>query len=374
MSSNPDNSDQPEKKTNEMRWPPLLYLVKATTVIVLTGAIFVAVYYARNILLLVIISAIIAIGLEPIISGVMRILHVNRVLTISIAILIALILIALFALFVAPPLVNQITELSQAIPGTLERLSQRDDWLGQVLSENQKPIQDFIAGLPSRIIKSVGTIVGITGQIGRFIINIITVIVLILFFVNQIPGLAKRVSLLFEPSRRAVAIEIIDKMIAKIGSFVSGNLITSAICTITTYIALLLLGVPYSIPLAMWVGITDLIPQIGAFMGALPVAIIAFYHSFWTGIIAVVFFILYQQIENFLITPKVMQKAVNLTPSSVLIATLIGGALAGIVGILLALPVTAMIKVFLTDIWYPNTIGKEQDPPQSDAPAVKAGK
>jgi predicted PurR-regulated permease PerM len=373
MSSNPDNTNRPEKNTDK-RWPPLLYLIKATTVIVLTGAVLVAVYYARNILLLVIIAAIIAIGLEPIISGVMRILHISRVLTISIAILIALILIALFALFVVPPLVNQITELSQAIPGVLERLGQRDDWIGRVLSDNQKTIQDFIAGLPSRIIKSVGTIIGITGQIGKFIINILTVVVLTLFFINQIPGLAKRVSLLFEPPRRTVAIEIIDKMVVKIGSFVSGNLMTSAICTITTYIALLLLGVPYSIPLAMWVGFTDLIPQIGAFMGALPVVIIAFYHSFWTGVITVIFFIVYQQVENFLITPKVMQKAVNLTPSSVLIATLIGGALAGIVGILLALPVTAMIKVFLTDVWYPNTIGKEQDPSQSDAPAAKAGK
>jgi predicted PurR-regulated permease PerM len=148
-------------------------------------------------------------------------------------------------------------------------------------------------------------------------------------------------------------------MLEKIGSFVSGNLLTSLICTITTYIALLILGIPYSIPLAMWAGFTDLIPQIGAFIGALPAVIIAFYISPLIGIIMIIYFLVYQQVENFLITPNVMQKAVDLSPSSVLIATLIGGDLAGIVGVLLALPITAVLKVFVTDIWYPNTIGKK---------------
>jgi predicted PurR-regulated permease PerM len=314
----------------------------------------------------VIIAAVIAIGIEPIISGIIRTIHISRMLTIILTILIALGVVALLMLFVVPPLVEQIKALSVAIPDALERVGQRNDWLGRITSENNKVIQEFIAGLPSRIVKSFGTIVGITGQIGAFLVNSLTVIVLILFFINQLPGLADRVSLLFEPSKRKTASFTIDKMIEKIGGFVTGNLLTSLICSVTSYIAFLLLGIPYSIPLALWVGFTDLIPQIGAFIGAFPVVIIAFHISPLIGTLTIVFFLVYQQVENFFISPKVMQKTVNLSPSSVLIATLIGGDLLGIVGVLLALPLSAVLKVFLTDIWYPNTIGKVHPPSQSD--------
>jgi predicted PurR-regulated permease PerM len=354
-----DEHNEQQQDNQEKTWPSISYLVKATMIIALTGAGLYAVYQISNILILVIIAAVIAIGLEPIISSTMRLLHINRGFTIAIAILVGLGLVSLFLLFIVPPLVHQIAELSKAIPNVLGQAGQRNDWFGKLISENQKAIQEFIAALPSRIVNSFGTILGVTGQIGAFIINTITVLVLTIFFINQIPGIANRISLLFEPSKKAVASATTTKMLEKIGSFVSGNLLTSLICTITTYIALLILGIPYSIPLAMWAGFTDLIPQIGAFIGALPAVIIAFYISPLIGIIMIIYFLVYQQVENFLITPNVMQKAVDLSPSSVLIATLIGGDLAGIVGVLLALPITAVLKVFVTDIWYPNTIGKK---------------
>jgi predicted PurR-regulated permease PerM len=354
-----DEHNEQKQDSPGKNWPPISYLIKATIIIALTGAVLYAVYQISNILILVIIAAVIAIGLEPIISSAMRLLHINRGFTIAIAILVGLGLVSLFLLFIVPPLVHQIAELSKAIPNVLGQAGQRNDWFGKLVNENQKAIQEFIAALPSRIINSFGTILGVTGQIGAFIINTITVLVLTIFFINQLPGIANRISLLFEPSKRAVASTTTTKMLEKIGSFVSGNLLTSLICTMATYIALLVLGIPYSIPLAMWAGFTDLIPQIGAFIGALPAVIIAFYISPLIGFITIVFFLVYQQLENFLITPNVMQKAVDLSPSSVLIATLIGGDLAGIVGVLLALPITAVLKVLVTDIWYPNTIGKK---------------
>jgi predicted PurR-regulated permease PerM len=359
MKSDDEDTEQQEDSSGKTL-PSLLYLIKATVIIALTGAALYATFQVLNILILVLIAAIIAIGIEPIISGTMRTLHINRGFTIAIAIFVGLGLLSLFIIFIIPPLVHQISELSTAIPSVLGQAGQRHDWLGKFLTEHQKTIQDFIATLPSRIVNSFGTILGVTGQIGAFIINTLTVLVLTLFFINQLPGIADRVSLLFEPSKRTMASTTTTKMLEKIGSFVSGNLFTSLICTITTYIALLILGIPYSIPLAMWAGVTDLIPQIGAFIGALPAVILAFYSSPIIGFIMIIFFVVYQQIENFLITPKVMQKAVDLSPSSVLIATLIGGDLAGVVGILLALPVTAVLKVLVTDIWYPNTIGKKR--------------
>lgn len=355
-----DADTEQQEDSPEKRWPSISYLIKATMVIALTGASLYAIFQVLNILILVLVAAIIAIGLEPIISNTMRLLHINRGFTIVIAIIVGLMLVSLFFFFIVPPLIHQITELSNAVPNVLGQAGQRDDWLGKLITKNQTTIQNFIATLPSRIVNLFGTILGVTGKIGAFILNIITVLILSLFFINQLPGIADRISLLFESSKRTVAAATTTKMLEKIGSFVSGNIFTSLICTLATYIALLILGIPYSIPLAMWAGFTDLIPQIGAFLGALPVVIIAFTKSPVIGITMIIFFLVYQQIENFLITPNVMKKAVDLSPSSVLIATLIGGDLAGIVGILLALPTTAVLKVLVTDIWYPNTIGKKR--------------
>ena len=360
--------------SSDKRSPSAIYIIKTTVIVALTGAALFAIYEVKNILLLTIIAVVIAIGLEPIISGTMRLLRTKRVFAITIVILLALMFFSLFLLFIVPPLVHQITELSKAIPKVLSQAGQRNDWLGRILTDNQKPIQDFIATFPSRIINSIGTIIGITGQIGGVIIDALTVLVLTIFFANELPGLPERVSWLFKPSHRATASATISKMLEKIGSFVSGNLFTSVICTITTYIGLLILGIPYSIPLAMWAGITDLIPNVGAFIGALPAVIIAFTISPVIGILTIALFLVYQQIENFLITPKVMQRAVNLSPASVLIATLIGGKLAGVVGVLLALPIAAILKVFACDIWYPNTIGKIEIPPQSDTMSTEPEK
>ena len=132
-------------------------------------------------------------------------------------------------------------------------------------------------------------------------------------------------------------------------NFIVGNVIVSVIAGVVAWIGLTLIGVPYALALAAWVAITDLIPVLGALLGAAGVAVVAYTESPEALVWAMVLLLVYQQVENFLIAPKVMNKAVDLSPATVIIALMVGGSLAGLVGALLALPLAALIKIVIQD-------------------------
>ena len=130
-----------------------------------------------------------------------------------------------------------------------------------------------------------------------------------------------------------------------------GNLVISVIAAIVAFVTMKITGVPFAVVLAVWVAFADLIPLVGATLGAIPVVIVAGLHSPTAGIINLVVYVVYQQIENHLIQPGIMSKTVNLNPLIVLISALIGVELAGLLGALLAIPVAGVIQVIGRDIF-----------------------
>jgi predicted PurR-regulated permease PerM len=126
------------------------------------------------------------------------------------------------------------------------------------------------------------------------------------------------------------------------------------ICGVSALVVFMILGIfgigiPFAFPLAMWAGIADLIPAVGAYLGAFPAVVVGFFQSPLTGILMLIYFTVYQQVENYVIVPRVMKNAVNLSPAAVIISTLIFGSLFGFAGALLALPAAATIKVVLLE-------------------------
>jgi predicted PurR-regulated permease PerM len=156
---------------------------------------------------------------------------------------------------------------------------------------------------------------------------------------------------------------VIDDSVVKIGGYVSGNLATSAACGVLTIVALLVIRVPYAVPLGMWAGVADLIPQVGSYLGAIPAVLVALTKGPAYGIAAGLYFIAYQQFENYLLAPRIYQNSIDLSPAAVVVSTLVGGSLAGFAGALLALPVAATIKVVVHDVMLvePGTIGGERE-------------
>jgi predicted PurR-regulated permease PerM len=142
---------------------------------------------------------------------------------------------------------------------------------------------------------------------------------------------------------------MVNRAVDLTANYIIGNLIISLAAGVTAFIVFSAIGLPYAVALATWVGLMDLIPAIGALIGMIPALIVASQVGMKEVVFAIIFFVLYQQFENYVIAPRVMRKAVNLNPALVVIALLVGGSLAGLVGALLALPVAALAKVLVTE-------------------------
>ena len=333
-------------------WPPLRYWAKVTAVVVGTVAVLVVARAVVDILILILISMVLAIGMEPVLErltglGLARGWAVLAVLGTVVALMV------LFGLLIVPSLVHQASGLGDDIPRYLAGLERRGDWLGNYMRTNHvtDQVKGFIQDLPQRAADSFGTILNVAGRVGTILFGALTVGVLTIYFMLTLPSMRRTALILVQPRNRRRASAVVDLSIERIGGYVVGNFITSVVCGAATLVALLVMGVPFAVPLALWAGLADLIPAVGSFLGAAPAILVAFIESPVLGGLTLVYFIAYQQFENYVLVPRVMRNAVNLSPAAVIIATLVGGSLAGLAGALLALPVAATIKVVLIEVW-----------------------
>jgi predicted PurR-regulated permease PerM len=152
--------------------------------------------------------------------------------------------------------------------------------------------------------------------------------------------------------------------------YISGNLVISVICGGLTFVVLLILGIPFAGLIALFVGLADLVPLVGATLGGAVAVLAGFLHSTTAGIVVLVFFVVYQQSENHLLQPLIFARTVKLNPLAVIVAILLGVELLGVLGALLAIPVAGMIQVILRDVWDHRrgrlkeepTVGEERRP------------
>lgn len=339
------------------RWPPLSYVAQATLVILIVVSIYHAAADVSQILVLVVISIVIAVGLDPAVRWLVR-RGIRRGIAVATIFVAVGLFVLLFGLLVGPPLVRQITALADKIPDYASDLAKRSDWIGRYFREHDvaTSVKEFVADIPSKVAASFGTIVGVAGRIGSGIFQLATVAILSIYFSLSLPSMRRTAAMLFTPDRREQGERVLNRATEKIGGYVGGNLATSGVCAILAMITLLIAGVPFAIPLGLWAGIADLIPQVGSYLGAAPAVVIAFVKSPVLGLIVLAYFVLYQQFENYWLVPRVMKDAVDLSPAAVIISTLIGAGLLGFAGALLALPIAATLKVVIQDVWLQDRI------------------
>jgi predicted PurR-regulated permease PerM len=349
-----------------LRLPPAGHYARITAVVVLVLAGFAAAWQVRNILLLVLIAAVLAVGLEPAVRRLER-MHLSRGWAVLVIILSTIGFFVLFGLLVIPPLVREVKQLASDIPGYIARLQHDNGFFGDLERKyhiSQK-LQALIQDLPSKASSSLGTILGFTKSIASMIFNSLTVTILTIYFLVAAPKLR---ALALALIRTDEGDRVFDEALAKIGGYVSGNITISIIAGVTAWIALTIMGVPFAAALAMWVAIADLIPTVGATLGAVPAVIVAAFSSVGDGIATTAYFLIYQQVENYVISPRVMAKAVDLSPAAVIVSVLIGGSLAGFAGALLALPLAAAAKVAIRDLW----LGRRLDVAEAQAKVIEA--
>jgi predicted PurR-regulated permease PerM len=337
----------------DLRLPKLSYYAKITVVVVLVLALLAAAWSVRNVLLLVLVAAVLAVGLDPPIRGLQR-MGIPRGWAVFLIFLAAVAFIVGFALLVIPPLVQQAKQLASDIPGYISRLQHDQGWIGDLERKYHLStrLKEITAKLPALASASITKVLGITKSIASVIFNVLTIGILTIYFLMSLPrneGIAA--ALVSRRDHEEEDVQTLHEALERVGGYVSGNIATSLIAGVTSYVFLRIASVPFAAALAMWVGFSDLIPTVGATLGAIPAVIVAFFSSVADGIATIAFFIVYQQIENYFIVPRVMKKAVDLSPATVIVSVLIGGSLAGFAGALLALPIAAAAKVVIRDLW-----------------------
>jgi predicted PurR-regulated permease PerM len=325
------------------RWGALVSLGAASTLIGLY-----ALYTVRAILIRILIALFIAVSLDPAVRWLTR-RGMRRGVAVTLIFLLALALAAAFLISVIPPLVTQGRNLADDLPDYLGRLQDRSSQFRQL--NDRYNVTDQLQGLATTLPSRLGTgLLGFTGRVFGAVFNGLTVLVFTIYFMADMPRIRSGVVRLFPVGRRPHARRVVDLVVDKVGGYMIGNIIISLIAGVASFIAFTLLGVAFPVPLAFVVAICDLIPMIGATLGAIiGVTVALFSTDLVHTLLVAAFFIAYQQLENYVIAPRVLKTTVELGAAAVLIAGLIGATVLGLVGALMAIPVAAAFNVLLNE-------------------------
>ena len=327
------------------RFPAMGYWARVTLTVAAILALLLTAWTVRSILLLVLVATVLAVGLDPQVRWFQR-RGASRAWANA-----ALIgCLALFAWLVIPQAVHQTQELARDFPTYLDRLRTSTGTLGTLEAKYHlsQRLQQASSRLPDL---AIGKIPSITAGAGSVIANTLTVGVLASYFLLRLERGRAAAKMIVAGEHSVRNIRILDESVERIGGYVSGNIFISIIAGTLAFIVLEILGVPFAAALAVWVAIADLIPGVGAMIGAVVCVIVALFSSVGDGIAVAVYFVVYQRIENYAILPRVMTKAIDLSAPTVIITLLIGSSLAGLAGALIALPIAAALKVVVRELW-----------------------
>jgi predicted PurR-regulated permease PerM len=324
------------------------WVAAGTAAAFLVALVAIGLYTVRNIIVLVLIGLFVAVSLDPAVRWMVR-KGVRHSIAVSIVIVGLLALFGLFMWSVVPPVVEQSGSLVTRLPGYIQELSDKSRAIREVTDRYNLTdrLTSLVGSLPGQLANGA---FGFIQKLFGTIASAVTVLVLAIYFMADMPRLQRGIVRLFPKPRRGRAAQIVAVVVDKVGAYMIGNIAISLFAGVATFICLQAVGVPYAVPLAITVGITDLIPMIGATLGAvIGVTVSVLTVGIWPrSIIVLVFFIAYQQFENYVIQPRVMRNAVDLSSVSVLVVALIGGTVLGLVGALMAIPIAAAIKVVLS--------------------------
>jgi len=312
---------------------------------------------ASQVFVLIIISLFLAIGLNPAVTYFER-RRVKRGYAVGIVVGTVLLFVGLFIWIAIPPLLDQVDSFVNSAPQLVNDL--RNNSLLNDLN-NKYGFIDSLQTKVNSIIKdgafvvtAFGGVVGVGKAVISGVVAGITILVLTLYFLSSLDKVVK-IGLQFAPSSRRDRItKLTNAIIDRTGSFVGGQAIIAAIAAIFILCMGLIIGMPYTGPLAMFVLICGFIPLIGHFIGMSVVTLVSLTDSPKIAIIALASYIIYVQIENYVITPKIMRRSLSLPGLVTIIAALLGTSLLGLVGGLLAVPIAAAVLLILDEVVFPR--------------------
>jgi predicted PurR-regulated permease PerM len=340
----------PEERVRLVHFRPRTVLV-VVGILVAVFALLQVLWIARHILAWIFIALFLALALNPAVDRVQRRVK-RRALATGIVYIAALgAIVAIGALFI-PTLVDQVNDFARKVPDYLDDLTKGRGRLGflqekyHLVDKARDAVQE---GGAAKLFGLSGTAVALAKGVVTVVVATLTIAFLTFFMLLEGPRWMERFYSLLNPAARRRWQAVGRDIYRTVGGYVTGILLISLVAGTLTTIVLLITGVPYAVALGLIVAILDLIPLAGATIAAIIVGSVAFLHAVTAGIIVVVFFVIYQQVENHLIQPVVYGRTVQLSPLAVLISVLIGAELAGVLGALAAIPVAGTLQVIFLD-------------------------
>ena len=320
-------------------------------VIVAFAVVLEIVWIARQTITWVLIALFLALALNPAVEWLQG-RGLRRGSAVAVTYVGALLAIAAIGAAFVPTLVHQVNQFVDAVPGYIHDVTKGRGRLGFLETKYhvvEKVRASLKGGGAKKLFGFSGTALAVTKGVVTIIVATLTIAFMTLFMLFEGPAWVERFYSLLPPGSQPRWRAVGRDVYRTVGGYVTGNLLISLIAGVTSTIVLLIMGVPYAVALGLLVAILDLIPLAGATIAAVIVAGVAFLHTIPAGIVLVIFFLVYQQLENHLLQPLIYGKTVQLSPLAVLIAVLVGAALAGILGALAAIPVAGSIQVVLRD-------------------------
>ena len=310
-----------------------------------------------QIFILILIALFLATGLNPAVEALRR-RNMSRATAVTIIFTSVIAFVIFFALVVAPPVISQGTQLINKAPTLLGELTNNstinklNDQYG-IIDTLQTRLESVTSD-GTLLISAFGGVIGVGKSVLSGFFTFLTILVLTLYFITSLPQAINLGLSLVPASRRERIGHLTNAIIARVGSFVGSQIVIAAMASVFVFILSLVLGLPSPIAIGMIVFVCGLIPLIGHFLGSGIVTIIALTQSIAIGVIALVAYVVYVQVENYVITPRIMKRTLAVPGAVTIISALIGSSLLGLVGGLLAVPVAASIILILDEVVIPR--------------------
>ena len=310
-----------------------------------------------SVLTLVGVAAFLAIGLDPLVRILQR-RGLGRGAAVAVVFVGVLAVFGGFIAAVVPTVVTQSGELANSLPDTIDNLRrssfihQLDVDYGVITNASDQLRKKLSDG--ATVMSLFGGVLGAGRAVLSGFVSTFTVLVLTLYFLASLHTIAEAGYRMVPASRRPRVRALGDEIIRRIGGYVAGQVLVATINAICTFILLTILGVPFSLVLSITVGILGIIPLVGATLGAVIVVLVGLFQSWQVGVVIAVYYLVYQQLENYVIAPRIMSRTVSVPGAVALIAALAGAALLGVLGALIAIPIAAAVLLILQEVAIPR--------------------
>jgi len=370
----------------DMRRIPLMTIIVAILAVAFFYLAGKLIYRLRDIVLLLLVAGFLALILNPVVLVMQK--YVVKRRGFAVTLVGALLVVVFLGLSVAfgYPLVTSITHLANNLPTYVANAEHGKDWYGRLILHYH--VQQWVQQNASKLVTFGQDLSAPALAVGKgaltLLIELLTIFILVLLLLLEGPRLRRGVFLLLSPGQATEAQAVASEVNRAVVGYMLGNFLTSLICGIVVLVDLTLLGVPFPILWALWVALVDFLPMIGGALAGIPVVLFATFQSITAGVITLIVFVVYTQIENHVLNPVIMSKTVRISPLLVLVSVLVGasigawvgGLFGGFVAALLAIPAAGAFQVIVREAWRltappPEAAAEEEALAKAAGPAVK---